>query len=283
MGNSVGLGCHGADQWDTVRMKSHISPFMKFRLRSIARKLGIVARLGDSVRRDIGSFCLQLSHLGFRPKTIIDVGVADGTLELYAPFPQARLFLVEPIKEFQGAIEQILSRLDGECHYVAAGAHNGTANFAVWDRAADLHGAKFAPGDEGRSVPVRRLDDIARHCEGPILLKIDVEGSAWDVMKGATGLLPKIEVAILETRLFDVLGGQAILHEVVGTMWQYGFVVYDILSTIARPLDGALILCDLAFVRADSILRQDNRFATDEQSRAHERKLLTRARHLLGV
>lgn len=264
-------------------MRNLMSPFTKYRLKQIASKLGIGGRLGKPINRNIGSFCRQLSRLGFRPKTIIDVGVADGTLELYLPFPGAKILFVEPIEEFRTAIDRLLARFDGECHYVAAGAESGTANFAIFNELADLQGARFDAGGAGREVPVRRLDEIAQDWEGPMLLKIDVEGFELEVMKGATGILDRVEVAILETRLFDVVGGQAILHEVVGAMWEIGYVVYDILSTYARPLDGALVLCDLAFVRADSAFRSDRRFATAEQAVAYERRIRTRMRHLVGV
>lgn len=260
-----------------------MSPFTKHRLKKIARSIGFAGRLGDPVRRDMGSFCRHLAHIGFRPRTIIDVGVADGTLEIYEAFPQARMILVEPVEAFRGAINQLLSRYEGECHYVAAGPENGEADFAIGEHFADLHGARFAPDGNGRRIPMRRLDELASGATGPILLKVDVEGFELSVMKGATSILPEVEVVILETRLFDVLGGQSVMHEVVGAMAEQGYAVYDVLNTMARPLDGALVLCDLAFVRFDSSLRADNRFATDEQASAFDRKFRTRLRRFVGV
>lgn len=247
--------------------------------------MGLVPRLVCPVRRDLGDFAAHLARLGFAPATIIDVGVADGTLELYAPFPRAKLVLVEPIAEFRRPIEQILTRYHGEVHFVAAGAAEGEAHFVTWNRAGDLHGARFVSegGGATRAIPVRRLDALCADCPGPILLKVDVEGFELEVMKGADGLLDRIEVVVLETRLFEVEPGQAQLHEVVDYMRSLGYVVYDILATHARPLDGALVLCDLAFVKIDGALRRDKRYAAPEQVAAFEKSFIARLRHALGV
>ena len=39
----------------------------------------------------------HISSLGFKPATVIDVGVAYGTHELYKGFPKARHLLIEPL------------------------------------------------------------------------------------------------------------------------------------------------------------------------------------------
>src|SRR6185437_10394420 len=56
---------------------------------------------------------LYLRRLKFRPATIIDVGVAEGTPDLYEAFPKAYLMLIEPVAEFFGDITQILAARPG--------------------------------------------------------------------------------------------------------------------------------------------------------------------------
>ncbi|WP_137869496.1 FkbM family methyltransferase [Sphingopyxis sp. 2PD] len=235
--------------------------------------------------RDMDQFCAHLHDLGFRPATIVDVGVADGTIELYRHFPDPYLVLIEPIAEFEHSINAILSRYRGEAHFVAAGPENGEVRFGVSDEVAGLHNAK-PTGDESapnRIVKARRLDSLLANPQGPVLLKIDVEGFELGVIEGAPNLLNMVEVAILETRLIDVVGGTAIFSEVCTRMAQDGFEVYDILDPIARPLDGAMIMCDIAFVRADGKFRADRRYESPDQSRRHARRVLPTLRRWLKV
>src|SRR5208283_1372595 len=49
----------------------------------------------------------QLSTLGFRPRTVIDVGVATKTEELYRAFNEADILLVEPLAEFEPFLRDI--------------------------------------------------------------------------------------------------------------------------------------------------------------------------------
>jgi hypothetical protein len=54
-----------------------------------------------------------LRRLGFRPATLIDVGAARGTPDLYDAFPHAHLVLLEPVAEFGEDIARILESREG--------------------------------------------------------------------------------------------------------------------------------------------------------------------------
>ena len=62
----------------------------------------------------------QVSSLGFRPKTVIDVGVAYQTSELYQEFKDANLLLIKPLVEFEPFLRKICGSYRG--HYVLAAA-----------------------------------------------------------------------------------------------------------------------------------------------------------------
>src|SRR5690606_35294237 len=94
-------------------------------------------------RRTMGQFTQFLADRGFRPKTIIDVGVADGTFDLYGPFPDAELLLVEPMSEFRPAIQSILRRYAGRSFEVGAGAETGELAITYHDGVAAAHNAAF--------------------------------------------------------------------------------------------------------------------------------------------
>jgi hypothetical protein len=58
------------------------------------------------------------SSLGLAPRTVIDVGTADGTYSLHQSFPRARHLLIEPLVEFEPYLQQIAHTYDAD--YVLA-------------------------------------------------------------------------------------------------------------------------------------------------------------------
>ena len=56
----------------------------------------------------------QLKSLGFAPGTVIDVGVAYETGDLYPEFPNARILLIEPQAEFEPCLQEICRKYKEE-------------------------------------------------------------------------------------------------------------------------------------------------------------------------
>lgn len=217
----------------------------------------------------------QLRRLGFQPATVIDVGVATGTPELYETFPHAYYLLVEPLREFQPALERWLQRLSGKAVYAAAAARQGTIEINVHPEHLDgssLYLEQMGPEFDGvpRTVPAITLDELvaAEGLSGPFLIKLDVQGAELEVLQGAPHVLAATEVVLLETSLFEFMKQSPQFFDIVSYMKHAGFVVYDIYGGHCRPLDGALGQCDLAFVREQGRFRQDHRYASPEQWQA---------------
>jgi FkbM family methyltransferase len=217
----------------------------------------------------------HVKRLGIAPATVIDVGVAYGTPELYAAFPGARFLLVDPLDEYAPAIEPLVARLgDAEWVRAAAGPEPGAITINV-SRAPALsstlgHWKGQDDGGQPREVPVVRIDDLVgeRSLPGPYLLKVDVEGAELRVLDGAAAVLERTDLVLLEVNLFEFLPGQPQLHDVVAYMKERGFVTYDFYGGHLRLLDGALAMVNIAFVREDGPLRASHEFASEEQARA---------------
>jgi hypothetical protein len=75
----------------------------------------------NSLRSTTAESYALISKLGFKPKTVIDVGVASGTEELYSAFPEATLLLIEALNQFEPNLVSILKRYRGSYLIVAAG------------------------------------------------------------------------------------------------------------------------------------------------------------------
>ncbi|MGH6949199.1 MAG: FkbM family methyltransferase [Kiloniellales bacterium] len=222
--------------------------------------------------RGVSAFFEHAKRLGFDPSLVIDVGVADGTMELYQAFPKAKYLLVEPNPAFEPTLRQICSKLDGDYVIAAAAEEEGVSLFNDHD---DLFGSSLLDEVEGaladgkkREVKTVRLDRlIPDEVEGPILLKVDVQGAELQVVGGAEKRLEDIGMIVLEVALISSMKSGPELWDIIDSMKKRNFAVYDILGGVLRPLDGALKQIDLVFVPEDSPLRQDRRYATPEQRR----------------
>jgi FkbM family methyltransferase len=226
------------------------------------------------VRRTLPEVLTHFRQLGLEPRTVVDVGVAAGTPQLYAAFPRARLLLVEPLEENRGSLEAIARERDAEIVLAAAGPAAGSIEIAVHrvPACSSQLGAHRGDGVEvrWRSVPTVRLDEVvaARGMSGPFVIKVDVEGAELDVLEGAGAVLAAAELVLLEVSLFQLVPGAPQLHDVVAWMHAHGFVVAELYNGHNRPLDGALAQIDVAFVAEHGRFRQRQDYATAEQADA---------------
>jgi FkbM family methyltransferase len=251
------------------------------RRRLESRAKAILARRGLELRRTkrgmrwtLPAVVAHYRRLGLDPATVIDVGVAAGTPELYRAFPAARLLLIEPLEEWQATLEQALAKRDVEVVTAAAGAEPGEVEITVHRVLACSSMLGARRGDDAdtqrRVVPRVRLDDVARERDlpGPFVVKVDVEGGELQVLDGARTILREAELVLLEVSLFELVPGTPLLHDVVGWMHEHGFVVADVYNGHNRPLDGALAQLDIAFVQRDGKFRSNHAYATPEQADA---------------
>jgi FkbM family methyltransferase len=248
-------------------------------------------RRGGPARATAERALERLQALGIAPRTAIDVGAAYGEWSTLAGrvFPNARVLLVEPLKEFAPFLEATARALsDATLISAAAGREPGTAALHVH---GDLVGTSLRsePGlvAASREVTVVPIDALVREqaAEGPFVLKLDVQGAELDVLAGATATLAQTELVQLETLLFPFYEDAPQLAEVVAFMSEAGFVVYDIVDLGYRPLDGALAQVDLLFVPEGSALRERREYATAAQRREADealRAVYDRRRRELG-
>jgi FkbM family methyltransferase len=239
-------------------------------------------RPATASRSSMAGGLAQLARLGFEPRTVIDVGVADATPELYDAYRDASFLLIEPLVEFEPFLRRICSTCKAQYVLAAAGAAQGSATLYV-------HAAKFGSslltGAEGgsadvvaRTVPVVTIDEecAKRKLAGPYLIKADVQGAELEVLAGATRTLQETEAVVLEASYFCFGRGAPEFYDVVEWMKRSGFVAYDLVGATYRPLDGALAQMDVIFVREEGRFRQSHDYATPEQSAVLTRELQER-------
>jgi FkbM family methyltransferase len=201
---------------------------------------------------------LAMRNLGFNPAVIIDVGAQTGT--------DAKHLMIEPVAENEADLLQIVSRLrDAEVLIVAAASVSGETflHVSLNTRYAAISDSAEPEEDlqEVRRISSVAIDDLcqARSLEGPFLIKIDVDGKELDVLKGCIHTLERTECVIVETVFF----GEDMNHfyRVIEFMQDRGFVIYDIVEPVYRPIDLALWQVDTVFVKRDGPFRQVQGFA----------------------
>jgi len=217
---------------------------------------------GRSDRTTVAAGLERLKALGFEPATVLDVGVADGTPELYVAFPDAYHVLIEPLREHAPELARIVGRLRRAEHVAAAA--RATSGEAVLNIGSDLqltsayavHDRQYATGEK-RTVPSVTLDEIwtTRGLVAPALVKVDAEGSELDVLRGADTVLGHCEYLVLEVAVRELFIAAPKIHEVIQHLAERGFVVEDILALARQGSRGELSTMDVAFVPRDGWVR----------------------------
>lgn len=225
-----------------------------------ARRLRLVDPRQDSPTRDFARFFTHLKSLDFAPATCIDVGAANGTPSIYSAFPDARHLAFEPLQEFQDSLHSTLAPYNHRIFSVSLMDQPGEQSIV---RSDDAYGSSMmhslADGHEKLlTVRVDTLDHALADepLDGPCLLKTDCQGADLAVIKGGAQTLAKCDVVILEVSLFRYWGPHhPDFHDIISYMHDRGFVVYDLLDGLFRPLDGALGQIDVVFVKEHGGLR----------------------------
>jgi len=231
------------------------------------RKLGYrVVKIEDGPRPSEGldPFFMLLRRFGFTPNHILDIGANRGlwTREALKFFPEARYTLVEPQDYLKAHIQDLL---DGgaKIRWINAGAsdRSGTLPFTITNSDGSCSFAYSeeqagAAGFQQMSVPVKMVNEIAASVGGdlPEMVKIDAEGFDLRVLAGASDLLGKTDIFLVEAVLRGGGGYENTVAEVIEFMANAGYRLLDITDLNRSPKHGVLWLCELAFLRNGSTL-----------------------------
>jgi FkbM family methyltransferase len=241
----------------------------------MARLLSLIP---DSVKRKI-KLQLGAPHIywsidnlkrnGFSPKVIADVGAYEGefTTEVLKTFPDATFHMFEANPQKEAGLKSVLAKYPQhtKLHMNCLGSKAGQeVSFHLMETASsvlDEHVDQHAPTVV---LKTETLDNIftAAGVGKVDMIKLDVQGYEVEILKGFEKYLPTVDVIVTEVSLLDIHKGVPLFRDVINFMYDYGFVTYDICSVSARrPLDQALWQTDLIFVKENSALRADKRYA----------------------
>ena len=79
-------------------------------IKKIIRLLGFEITRSRSERRTLFQAVKHLKSLGFKPELVIDAGVATGTAGIYENYPDSKVLLIEPLKEYKKSVDELYIR-----------------------------------------------------------------------------------------------------------------------------------------------------------------------------
>lgn len=210
---------------------------------------------------------LDPAKLGATPNgyaTVFDVGAFQGDFAYacHQAWPGAHVECFEPL--LPNPDETPAARSEAfvgwvTWHQVALGAESGIQTMQECEfipsssllPMLDLHKTAFpyASVSHPVDVPVDRLDGYAKLVRPPALLKIDVQGTELEVLRGAHTALDRFAAVVLEVSWAPLYEGAPTFDDLNGHLAGYGFVHSARIDEMPHPQTGALLQSDELWLR----------------------------------
>ena len=190
---------------DLRRLQSTATDYFRTFGKKLAHKAGYDLHEWGSTGRSAALVLDVIKACGWEPTSVIDIGVAYGTRDLYSAFPNARYLLIEPIREWYPQMQRATQRLEKTIVEAAATDFDGEIEINIYNdpaaTSALVDHARQHESVEKRTVRAARLDSIVVNWTPtvPLLVTIDVQGFEGSVLTGATGVLPMADLLLIET------------------------------------------------------------------------------------
>jgi FkbM family methyltransferase len=240
----------------TLRKNVMISTLTKYRIKAPFRYVGL-----DLVARR--PYPLQFLA-SYNIETILDVGAHEGGFaeEVRMILPNAMLHSFEPVRE---TFKRLKRRRDRDPKFkawnVAIGDRTGEATIGVNSLTASSSFLSLGtitdhcPATavlEQQPVEILTLDDW---CDGvqlqePMVLKADVQGFEGHVLAGATQLLKRVAVVILEVSFEQVYHDQPLFGTIYDQMRNLGFEFKGLYDSWCDPRTARQIQSNAIFERS---------------------------------
>lgn len=238
---------------------------MKTLIQSLLRPFGLrLSRLREERGPDYGASVLfsTLQRFGFSPRLVLDIGANHGnwTRTALKYFPEALYVLIEPQDQLKVCVQDLIEA-GCKIRWVNAGVADqpGILPFFISDRDDSSSFLSRDAQSQARvasetMVPVETLDTLLSkyHLPVPDMVKIDAEGFDLKVMQGASSLIGKTDVFLLEAGVLCPFENS--VTRVVSAMADFGYRLVDITELNRSPKHGVLWLTELAFLRSSSPL-----------------------------
>jgi FkbM family methyltransferase len=190
----------------------------------------------------------------FEPKSILDIGANTGQFyrEISQIFPNAYYFLIEgndgceiPLQSI--GVDYSISMLS-DCektvnYYIRDGEPLCTGNSIYKENSAFYDDDKIIIVEKNTKTLPQVLKDKLFD-----LIKIDVQGSELDIIKGGLDIIKSSKGVLMEVSLVEFNQGAPTKQDVVDFMKGIGFEPVEIIANINHPMFHTLIQEDVLFL-----------------------------------
>lgn len=242
------------------------------------RKLVLIEEARRRLEKKGWSFAEQKSKriiADRRITTLIDCGSNAGQYveELKKTGWSGKVFSFEPLSDAYAKLSAKAEASEGwRTFQFALGDENGESTIQIAGNSYSSSLLQFSNDFKelrpdaspvgSEKVTIRRLDDVVKeeglNFEGPLMLKIDVQGFEMSVLRGALDTLPRISVLQCELALIPSYEGGATFVEVREFLRERGFVLAHLIDGHAnhetgelREVDGIFLNTRLASTEAN--------------------------------
>lgn len=228
----------------------------KNNLRRVMRAVGYDVHRFQTQRLELSRRLLRDLDVGL----VLDVGANEGQYaqELRGMGYDGPMWSFEPGREAFSELERVSS---GDALWqvfdLALGAKAGSEELHISRNSvsssllpmAALHErvASNSAYIASEQVTVRTLDEISVP-DTPLWLKIDTQGSEWDVLRGAQNTLPRVRFLQLEISFASLYVGQPDYRSLLATVLDYDFKPIYVESALQDSW-GRMLQIDVLFER----------------------------------
>lgn len=206
--------------------------------------------------------------VGYYPTLIVDIGAHIGMWSRYVKtvYPNSLYFMLEANSDCEGELKEtgmpyeiaLLGEHDGvEKNYYKINGGDCSGNSVYRERTEAYDDSRCSV----QRLKTQTLDSILKRKNlQPDFVKLDVQGSELDVLKGAIETLKQAEFVLLEIEVAEFNQGRPTFAEIIAYMDKAGFEMFDLIEL--KYLPHSLCLCnstnhrlnemDILFCRKDS-------------------------------
>lgn len=246
--------------------------FMRGFAKEVLGKCGLDVKLTRNIRahesatyaaRQQAMWSPFLAHHDIR--TVIDVGANTGQFAglIHRLCHQARILSFEPVPDCLPELNATLASIPGSKAFpIALGEKPGSVrmNHSVFTPCSSLLAGTDRLGEDypdaalvqSIEVPLERLDDTlsGEQLDPGILVKLDVQGYEVPVIRGATAILNRAAIVVVEVCFFRRLyEGQPLFDDIYGVLKDLGFTYMGNPEQHCRKSDGRIVEADAVFER----------------------------------
>lgn len=240
---------------------------MKATIARVLDLLGYEMRRGpltlDGLRVENNFFARHqwIQQYGFQ--TIIDIGANQGQFasRYRRLFPTAQIYSFEPITEvFQALVTRFEGDVDFQAFNFGLGEESGSFSFfqnEFSDSSSllpmkNLHRENFpfTKNEKVTQIQIRTLDEVAESIQlnGPILIKIDVQGFEKMVIRGGENTLKKAALLIVEVSFQELYENQIFFDSIYADLTEMGFRFVGNYDQLVSPKNGSILQADALFI-----------------------------------